>query len=69
MHPAKEGFAALPFFDDFDLSTVDILLISQYVEYFSFIQLRIPGIVIVHLEKRGSIQVRVRLKTRLKLTW
>lgn len=31
MHPAKEGFAALPFFDEFDLSTVDILLISQYV--------------------------------------
>lgn len=32
MHPAKEGFSALPFFDEFDLSTVDILLISQYVE-------------------------------------
>jgi cleavage and polyadenylation specificity factor subunit 3 len=32
MHPAKDGFAALPFFDDFDLSTVDILLISQYVD-------------------------------------
>lgn len=31
MHPAKEGFAALPFFDEFDLSTVDILLLSQYV--------------------------------------
>ncbi|KAK2750027.1 endoribonuclease ysh1 [Onygenales sp. PD_40] len=30
MHPAKEGFAALPFFDDFDLSTVDILLISHF---------------------------------------
>lgn len=33
MHPAKEGFSALPFFDEFDLSTVDILLISQYVEF------------------------------------
>lgn len=33
MHPAKEGFSALPFFDEFDLSTVDILLISQYVRY------------------------------------
>lgn len=31
MHPAKDGFSALPFFDEFDLSTVDILLISQYV--------------------------------------
>lgn len=33
MHPAKEGFSALPFFDEFDLSTVDILLISQYVNF------------------------------------
>lgn len=31
MHPAYDGLAALPYFDDFDLSTVDILLISQYV--------------------------------------
>ncbi|KAL7659223.1 endoribonuclease ysh1 [Aspergillus niger] len=30
MHPAKEGFSALPFFDEFDLSTVDILLISHF---------------------------------------
>lgn len=29
MHPAYEGLAALPFYDDFDLSTVDVLLISQ----------------------------------------
>jgi hypothetical protein len=36
MHPAKEGFSALPFFDEFDLSTVDVLLISQYV-HLSFI--------------------------------
>ena len=28
-HPAYDGLAALPFFDDFDLSTVDVLLISQ----------------------------------------
>jgi cleavage and polyadenylation specificity factor subunit 3 len=35
MHPAKEGFSALPFFDEFDLSTVDILLISQYVYSFA----------------------------------
>lgn len=33
MHPAKEGFSALPFFDEFDLSTVDVLLISQYVQF------------------------------------
>lgn len=33
MHPAKEGFSSLPFFDEFDLSTVDILLISQYVTH------------------------------------
>lgn len=29
VHPAYEGFAALPFYDEFDLSTVDILLITQ----------------------------------------
>lgn len=39
MHPAKEGFAALPFFDEFDLSTVDILLISQYVGLFFIFQI------------------------------
>jgi hypothetical protein len=33
MHPAKDGFSALPFFDEFDLGSVDILLISQYVKY------------------------------------
>lgn len=31
MHPAYEGLSAMPFYDDFDLSTVDVLLISQYV--------------------------------------
>lgn len=29
MHPAYDGLAGLPFYDDFDLSTVDVLLISQ----------------------------------------
>lgn len=29
IHPAYDGQGALPFYDDFDLSTVDILLISQ----------------------------------------
>ncbi|KAI9660641.1 MAG: endoribonuclease ysh1 [Bathelium mastoideum] len=29
MHPAHEGISALPFYDDFDLSTVDVLLISH----------------------------------------
>jgi hypothetical protein len=31
MHPAYEGLSAMPFYDEFDLSTVDVLLISQYV--------------------------------------
>lgn len=30
MHPAYDGLAALPFYDDFDLSTVDLLLISHF---------------------------------------
>lgn len=29
MHPAYDGQAALPFYDEFDLSTIDVLLISQ----------------------------------------
>ncbi|KAF4954676.1 hypothetical protein FGADI_5143 [Fusarium gaditjirri] len=32
-HPAYDGLAALPFYDDFDLSTVDVLLISQTASY------------------------------------
>lgn len=39
MHPAKEGFSALPFFDEFDLSTVDVLLISQYVHLLFYLQI------------------------------
>ncbi|CCH46911.1 hypothetical protein BN7_6516 [Wickerhamomyces ciferrii] len=30
VHPAYSGIAALPFYDEFDLSTVDILLISHF---------------------------------------
>lgn len=30
VHPAFDGLASLPFYDDYDLSTVDILLISHF---------------------------------------
>lgn len=30
VHPAHQGMASLPFYDDFDLETVDILLISHF---------------------------------------
>lgn len=30
IHPAHQGMASLPFYDDFDLETVDILLISHF---------------------------------------
>lgn len=30
-HAGYDGLSALPFFDEFDLSTIDVLLISQYV--------------------------------------
>lgn len=30
VHPAYQGFASLPFYDEFDLSKVDILLISHF---------------------------------------
>jgi cleavage and polyadenylation specificity factor subunit 3 len=29
MHPGKEGLASLPYLDEFDLGTIDVLLISQ----------------------------------------
>ncbi|KAG7105534.1 Endoribonuclease YSH1 like protein [Verticillium longisporum] len=35
-HPAYDGLAALPFFDDFDLSTVDVLLISHFTDVSDF---------------------------------
>jgi hypothetical protein len=37
MHTGKEGTEAMPYFDTFDLETIDILLISQYVLPFSFL--------------------------------
>lgn len=40
MHPAYEGLSAMPFYDEFDLSTVDVLLISQYVHARFAIRLR-----------------------------
>ncbi|SCU89006.1 LAFA_0E15698g1_1 [Lachancea sp. 'fantastica'] len=30
IHPAHQGLASLPFYDEFDLSTVDVLLISHF---------------------------------------
>lgn len=29
IHPAYDGLAALPFYDEYDLSSVDLLLITQ----------------------------------------
>uniref|UniRef100_A0A9I9E0Y7 Cleavage and polyadenylation specificity factor subunit 3-I n=1 Tax=Cucumis melo TaxID=3656 RepID=A0A9I9E0Y7_CUCME len=31
IHPAYSGMAALPYFDEIDPSTIDVLLITQYV--------------------------------------
>lgn len=30
VHPAHQGYASLPFYDEFDLSTIDVLLISHF---------------------------------------
>lgn len=30
IHPARSGMSGLPFFDEIDPSTIDILLITQY---------------------------------------
>lgn len=38
MHPAYDGLASLPYYDEFDLSTVDVLLISQYVTTYSLLR-------------------------------
>ncbi len=35
MYSGRDGIAALPYFDEFDLSTIDVLLISQYVPLLS----------------------------------
>lgn len=35
MYSGRDGIAALPYFDEFDLSTIDVLLISQYVPLYS----------------------------------
>ena len=52
MHTGREGMSAMPYFDDFDLSTVDILLISQYVS---------P---LLDLPKHGSVQTPSRARGR-----
>lgn len=41
MHTGREGMAAMPYFDDFDLGLVDILLISQYVHPTPLLLLRV----------------------------
>lgn len=40
IHPGRSGMAALPFVDYLDWSTVDVILITQYVGYRS----RFPGV-------------------------
>lgn len=48
MHPAHIGMMALPYYDTFDLSTVDVLLISQYVSRF------LPAIMWYLEDERGA---------------
>lgn len=31
IHPAYSGMAALPYFDEIDPATIDVLLVTQYV--------------------------------------
>jgi hypothetical protein len=50
MHTGKEGTEAMPYFDTFDLETIDILLISQYVLSFPF---SVSAVVDEHLEEGG----------------
>lgn len=55
MHPAYDGLAALPFYDEFDLSQVDILLISQYV---TFPTLKFPSFYGTALRLHMSMSLR-----------
>ena len=56
MHTGREGMAAMPYFDDFDLGTVDILLISQYVcPYLPFHPPRITGMSLGARMRRCSL--------------
>ena len=50
MHTGKEFTEAIPYFDTFDLETIDILLISQYVLSFPF---SVDAVVGKHLEEGG----------------
>jgi hypothetical protein len=50
MHTGKEGTEAMPYLDTFDLETIDILLISQYVLSFPF---SASAVVDKHLEEGG----------------
>lgn len=36
IHPAYSGMAALPYFDEIDPGTIDVLLVTQYVLWFLF---------------------------------
>lgn len=36
IHPAYSGMAALPYFDEIDPSTIDVLLVTQYVVFLFF---------------------------------
>lgn len=56
VHPAYEGISSLPFYDDFDLSTVDILLISQYDILFQYLlRERVLTAHSFHLDHAGSL--------------
>ena len=42
LHPAHSGLSALPFFDMIDPSSIDLLLITQYVSHCAVSQFTIP---------------------------
>ena len=54
MHTGREGMSAMPYFDDFDLGTVDILLISQYV-HASLLLSRLPQFVLAEYAGRHIV--------------
>lgn len=54
VHPAYSGIASLPFIDELDWSTVDVLLITQYV-FPVFLPLLVLTVTSFHLDHAAAL--------------
>jgi len=65
MHPAYDGLASLPYYDEFDLSTVDVLLISQYVTTCSLFWESHAPLIVLGAEDR----IGYRKRMLIRISW